>query len=134
MLLEPNEKFRKHIETSKHYLNCPKFWLNSNLHDMMRQGGLEYIIWFLKLYKFSKPVEKAKEWYEAYKDVKVYDFVNPNSYIDKELKDLPVRCQETHWKFEREFERSKKVWGWWEWAVGIEFDKNIHRRVAVVKN
>lgn len=127
MLLEPNQKYIAYVETSKHYLNDPKHMLNNDLHTMMRHGGLEDVIWFLKHYKFEKPVEKAKAWYEVYKDIKVYDFVNPNTYINKTLFELPARCQETHRKFEREYENSKPVWDWWQWALGYEYDPKKYR-------
>jgi hypothetical protein len=105
ILIEPNEKYIKYIETSLHYMNDPKFMFNDSLHSVGRLQGFNAVVSFLKYYSYSKPNEVAKYVMENIVTVKYSEFIkiNINSYINKEIKDLNLVCQYTHNKFEKEF-------------------------------
>ena len=129
MLIEPNEKYTKHIETSKHYLNDPKFMLNSDLKSIYQGGGRYFVETYLKSWDFAKPYATSLEFEEEFGAMSMTEFtkINPNTYLDKKVIELPVRAQLTDKRLNREAELAKPIWGWMDWAVGTKYDKRIYQ-------
>ncbi len=131
ILLDPNDKYIKYIQTSKHYLNDPKHMFNSDAHSIGRLQGEQALIDWLKGYQYPKPIQTAQYIMQNIVSVKYPEFnqINVNTYIDKTIIELPYLCQLTHDKFEREYESAKPIWGWNQWAVGIKFDTRVYRKL-----
>jgi hypothetical protein len=128
-LLQPTAKYVDYIAKSKHYLNDPKHMYNDDLHALGRLQGYDAVLFYLKKFGHEKPTEAAKYVMEQLVTIKHPEFskLNPNTYVDKELHELPLYVQNAHKRENERAEAMKPRWGWNEWAVGIKYDKNIYR-------
>lgn len=127
-LLEPNGNYISEVENGLHCLSDPKQKFNDDLHTIGRMQGIDALIEFLKIYKYSNPHKTAQYVYDNFICIPIYEFVkiNLDKYSGLKLCQYPQRIQNKFNDWSCHFERqSKRQYSYDDWAIGKKYDKKI---------